>query len=41
MFASSKCFAPVHDSHSLIVASPDFIGVLTLPLAASSPFMPY
>jgi hypothetical protein len=33
MFASSKCFVPVHDSCPLIVASPDFIGVLTLPPA--------
>jgi hypothetical protein len=31
----------MHDSRPLILASPDFIGVLTLPLAASSPFMPY
>jgi hypothetical protein len=29
MFASSKRFAPVHDSRPPIVASPDFIGVLT------------
>jgi hypothetical protein len=41
MLASSQCFAPVHDSRPLIVADPDFIGVLMLPLPANSPIMPY
>jgi hypothetical protein len=36
MFASSKCLAQCTILGTLIVASPDFIGVLTLPLAASA-----